>query len=448
MTGEALVCRLKNLSPIEGADNIVQSDMFGETVIVPKSYKEGELGVLFDIETQLSEEYCKHNNLYRDKTKNIDPEKTGYFEDNRRVRPIKLKGVKCSGMWMPITSLEFIKGEKDFSEGSQINVVGGVRICEKYIPTTTKKSISQKRNMVKKEIVPFFKEHIDTDQLMRNMNSLKEGNYVVITEKLHGTSGRAGNLQIKKYKPRNIKNFLICSMLGLNPFKKESYGKQEYGFVVGSRRVIKSVEGTENKRQTSYYKEDIWTKASEHFFKDKLYKGETVYFEIVGYTLDNTPLMGSYSNTKLKNFLTKSEYKEFIAKYGENTVFSYGCDGEDKSFDVYVYRITMTNEEGYNIDYSWEQVKNRCEQLGVKYTPELHKIIIPNNDYEEEFSKLIETYSHHESTNFPNHIKEGIVVRIENGKPTPEFLKHKNYVYKVLEGIMKDHNPADIEESN
>src|SRR5690554_2217024 len=98
MTGEAIICRLENIEPIEGADRIVQCTIFGETVIVPKDCKEGQLGLLFDIETQLSHEYCHHNNLYRDNNLNADSSKTGYIEKNRRVRPIRLKGVRTSGL--------------------------------------------------------------------------------------------------------------------------------------------------------------------------------------------------------------------------------------------------------------------------------------------------------------------------------------------------------------
>ena len=36
--------------------------------------------------------------------------------------------------------------------------------------------------------------------------------------------------------------------------------------------------------------------------------------------------------------------KSFIKQYGNETTFSYGC--EPGQSDMYVYRMTMTNEDG------------------------------------------------------------------------------------------------------
>jgi len=119
-TGEALVCRLKNLSPIEKADKIQQANLFGETIIVSKDYKDGQLGLLFDTESILSNEFCKENNLFRHSILNKDINKVGYFEDNPRVRSIKLKGVKVSAFWTPIEHLDYILTKKYPQEGIQI----------------------------------------------------------------------------------------------------------------------------------------------------------------------------------------------------------------------------------------------------------------------------------------------------------------------------------------
>src|SRR5262245_8374194 len=110
-TGEALICKLKNVTPIEGADNIVQANLFGETIITSKINKEGDLGLLIDCESVLSEEFCKENNLFRHNTLNKNPNEIGYFEDNPRVRPIKLRKVKCSAFWIPVDALDYISKE-------------------------------------------------------------------------------------------------------------------------------------------------------------------------------------------------------------------------------------------------------------------------------------------------------------------------------------------------
>ena len=68
--------------------------------------KVGDLVLVFTAETQLSDEYTKANNLYRDTTLNADPEKKGYIEANRRVRAIKFRGHRSDALVMPVeTSL-------------------------------------------------------------------------------------------------------------------------------------------------------------------------------------------------------------------------------------------------------------------------------------------------------------------------------------------------------
>jgi len=457
MTGEFIVAKLKNLEPIEGADMIQQGKIFGERVIIPSTHKEGEIGILFDCETQLSEKYVHYNNLYRKEKMNYDKEKTGYIEEKRRVKPIKLRGVKCSGLWMPLESLKNIPELKDYDlsklrEGNQDKSIDGVDICDKYIPPRTRTRMrGNKDGRIKINKIPTFREHVDTDQFMRNTHELTPNEFVVVTEKLHGTSGRVG------YLPTNYP-LKWYEKLFKPLFSSNRINEQKYSFVVGSRRVVKSIEGEKVENKNHFYSEDLWTEIGGAVFKGKLNKGETVYFEIVGYAPDGAPIMPSQSNEALKNFMDKKEYKNFIKKYGDTTYFRYGCfemehDGAvtntAKKFRVFIYRITQSNEDGVSYDLSWDQVKIRCEELGVDHVPELHRTIISEEDLNDDrFVALIEKLADESSKNFPEHIREGVVVRIENGKKTPIFLKHKSFVFKVLEGLIKEADVVDIEESN
>ncbi len=452
MTGEFIIAKLKKLTPIEGADRIQQADIFGETVIIPIIHKEGERGLLFDCETQLSHEFVYYNNLYRKEKMNHDTEKSGYIEEKRRVRPIKLRGVKCSGLWMPLSSLKNIPNLKDFDieqlkDGQQFKSLGGINICDKYISPKTRRGMkSNKIGELKTNKAPTFKKHVDTDQLMRNTNELFEKELVVVTEKLHGTSGRVGYLPVLQDITWSEKLFSWIFMGNSNPIKTN------YNFVVGSRRVVKSIDGDDVGNKEHFYNKDLWTKIGTEFFKDKLNKGETVYFEIVGFTPDGEYIMPPVSNEKLKNFLEKNEYKDFIKKYGNTTEFTYNCINEPNgttNYDVYVYRITITNEDGVSYDLSWDQVKLRSEELGVKHVPELDKRILTQREIDDDlFINNVERLSGAASTNFKTHLREGVVVRIENGKKTPVFLKHKSFTFKVLEGIIKESDILDVEESN
>jgi hypothetical protein len=440
MSGKAYVCRLKGITPIEGADRIVQSTMFNETVITGIDNKEGTLGLLFDCDTQLSHEFASNNNLYRHAELNVNKEVTGYLEENRRIRPIKLRGVKCSAMFIPTNSLEFTGYMNGLYEGEELDSYNNIPICNKYISEETRKSQNQQK-AVKKNLVPTFKEHIDTDQLSKNMDKIKEGDLVIVTEKLHGSSMRAGYLPVFVDDTSLINKWITKLKIFGDLTKKRS----EYKFVIGSRRVVKSV-GEKIITDEGYHDTDIWSLSAREYFEGKLHKGETVYAEIVGYEPTGSPIMNSASNEKLKPFMEKDEYKAFIQKYGNMTEFHYGL--EKGQYEVYVYRITMTNEDGESIDYSWKQVQNRCERLGVKTCPTYMSKVATSLWTNETVEMFFSEMRDEPSIVFPQHIKEGICVRIENGSMTPIILKDKTQTFKILENIIKDNGKIDLEEAN
>lgn len=429
MTGEYIVGTIDHLDPIEKADKIVKTHLYGETLIVAKdSNPVGTRGIVIDCLSQLSKEVCHYLNLYTNSVLNADPSAKGYIGKNRRVKPIRLRGVKCSGLFLSFEQLANIpdlqlKQLEDLEEGTQGNDLFGVPICKQYIPKSNNKGGNNQKS-VKRELVPLFAEHFSTEHLSRNLSKIQNGDLIVITEKLHGTSGRAALL------PTTAKQSWWRRLFKLSP---------KYRFVVGSRRVVKTVEGEEATDKNHFYDEDLWTAAADKFFKGKLHEGETVYFEIVGFTQSGETIMGSVGNEKLKPFVSKSEYNDFVNRYGEKTTFTYGCDAIAKPFHVFVYRITLTNEQGHSVDYNWEQLKRRCEQMNVNHVPQLAKLIY----YEGmefngmPFAEFVTHIAEQPSKAFPHHLREGVCVRVDNDFQ-PLILKEKSYNFKVLEGIIKD----------
>lgn len=137
----------------------------------------------------------------------------------------------------------------------------------------------------------------------------------------------------------------------------------------------------------------------------------------------------------------KTKDKEFIKKWGDTTRFTYGCEvGQN---DIYVYRMTMTNEDGDVVEYPTELVKLRCEQMGVKFVTIFDKFIFTTiEDLEERVEKFVDG----EDPIGKTHIREGIVIRVENREKFTAF-KHKGFDFKILEGIIKTQdNVLDIEE--
>ena len=52
------ITTLKNVRKHPNADRLVLADCFGNTVCVANTYKEGDLGVYFPVDGQLSMEFC------------------------------------------------------------------------------------------------------------------------------------------------------------------------------------------------------------------------------------------------------------------------------------------------------------------------------------------------------------------------------------------------------
>ena len=115
--------------------------------------------------------------------------------------------------------------------------------------------------------------------------------------------------------------------------------------------------------------------------------------------------------------------KELIKTYGNTTRFTYGCDVGQS--EIYVYRMTLTNEDGYIVEYSPAQLSLRCEQLGVKQCPEFERFIFTTiEDLNDRVNKYVDGVDPIGRT----HIREGVVVRIENSDKFKVF-KSKKYVF-------------------
>ena len=469
------VTRLKNVRKHSNADRLQLADCFGNTVIVSLDYSEGQLGVYFPVDGQLSEEFCKVNDLVRRKDENgnscggyLDPEK-------RNIKAMKLRGEKSDGLFLPLTSLANFTTVSDLKEGDTITVLNGVEICKKYIPKRKTAGVwhGGSGKKVRANHAPTFYEHVDTQQLAYNLNQFKAGDVVELTLKMHGTSGRTGYLPLRKQKKRTLWQKLT---------RKPGDIYYEYDYVTGTRRVV-----LDETHDGGFYSDNEFRHAMAEKFFGKLHKGEVVYYEIVGFVNAHTPIMASVKNSKISD-------KAFTKQYGEETVFSYGCDpdGEweetqhsaapdvldfDKTIaprcEVYVYRMTQVNEDGDVVQMSPEQMRQRCDQMGVKYVPVFETFMIPEMEttYEqitvaengiletksiecqnvvnpgEYVLRKVEQYFDGPDPIGKTHVREGVVARIVN-RPTISVYKHKNFSFKVLEGIAKDVADApDMEEA-
>jgi len=144
--------------------------------------------------------------------------------------------------------------------------------------------------------------------------------------------------------------------------------------------------------------------------------------------------------------------KVFTKTYGDLMTYSYGC--EPTQSDVYVYRMTLTDEDGHSIDYSFDDVVKRCNEIGVKTVPHIRTLMLnelgsnhsDSRDVMDKFVKSVEAWGSGPSRLDNRHIKEGVCVRIEGGISNRTF-KFKSFEFKVLEGIVKDAGVIDAEEA-
>lgn len=453
------VTNLKNVRPHPNADRMKLADCFGNTVCVGLSAQENDVVIYFPTDGQLSVEYCAQNDLVRRKDENGNPA-GGYLDpDKRNVKAIKLRGEKSDGITMPLESLAYTGVDlATLTVGTQVTVINGHDICTKYIPKSNSKSshsggTGNKTRKHKDPVAPLFAEHADTEQLAYNLSAFKCGDEVEITLKMHGTSQRTGYLPTLQGYKRTLWDKIT---------RKAGVPVYDWGGVSGTRRVVlEDYNG-------GFYGSNEFREQHSKVFDGKLMKGETVYYEVVGFTTTGQPIMSTASNKKLND-------KEFIKQYGEETVFSYGCtpDGkkvlygedEDGQFqiteavpqsDVYVYRMTMTNEDGFVVEYTPDFMRYRCEQMGVKTVPVLWKGTIPDHPGSAEdptitagewIKNVAERFYDGPDPVGKTHVREGVVVRILN-RPKFAAYKHKNFAFKVLEGIIKESAEApDMEEA-
>lgn len=434
------VVKINSLRPHSNADRLQIATIFDSNVIVSLDTHLDDIGVYFPSDIQLSEEFCKVNDLVRRKDENGNPA-GGYLDPNKRnIRPLKLRGEKSDGLYLPITCMMEFCPISDLKVGDTIGVVNGHEICKKYIPHRTKAyHYTEKVRKQKVNFAPTFFEHCDTTQLAYNLEAFHAGDVVELTLKMHGTSGRTGYLPLLQ--PRTLLDKILRRT------------RKEYGYVSGTRRVVLDEEHT-----GGFYEDNTFRHYMAAKFENKLHRGETAYYEIVGFQGPNgAPIMSSVKNSKISD-------KAFIKQYGEETVFAYGCDpnGTYKMqtneagdmvcppcCELYVYRMTMVNDDGDVVDYSPAQIRYRCEQMGVNVVPQFEVFVIPQDEPHpgEYVVRKVEEYYDGPDPIGEIHVREGVVARILNRNNFAVY-KMKNWSFKCLEGIIKDEAAEpDMEEA-
>jgi hypothetical protein len=420
-----------NEVPLPNRDRIVGYKVLGYQTLVGKgAYKKGDLVVVFGAETQLSEAYATFNNLHRHEHLNADPTQKGYLEDNRRVKAIRLGGHRSDAMVMPWESLAQALGEghviSKANAGVAFDHVNGVEISRKYVkPSTgTGRSMANRQGQKKVRVsTEHFPEHFYTPNGFRYPQHQPD-DYVFVTQKLHGTSVRMGRVPVA----RDLKWYeRLAQRLGVK------VRTHEYGVVVGSRRVTKSVDGkVEGEKNHWYEGGDIWTTVTKPMH-DLIPENFLVFAEIIGWTPDGAPIQPMYT---------------YNLPEGQAA--------------VYIYRVATVNGQGDVVDLPWRAVQKFAEARGWLTVAELDSDIFEVvEDVLPQYMDLrfsteltVTSGSRVEEVRFPGTVPlsdpktvdEGVVVRSDNGF-TPTVAKYKSPIFLGHESAMMDRADAvDTEE--
>lgn len=456
MEYSAVISRIK-VRPHPDADRIQIGNVCNVDVIVGLDTKEGDLGVYFAPDGQLSVEFAEANDLIS----RVDPgtlkKVGGYFGKNRRVKAQKFRGINSYGFWIPIESLDKLNNhpyKEDISlllEGDTITHVDGVPVCNKYITPATLKVLKGQKGALRRQN-NLFAKHSDTEHLRKNIQNIPVGSVLYITEKLHGTSGRTGYVLENKEIKQSIGDTILGGLKGLG-FKRTRFTK-EYTTVTGTRNVI-----LKERTALGFYGNEEFRGLMEDRVSELLKKGEIIYYEIVGHTTTGKNIMHG----------VEVEDKSLKNTYGKTMSYTYGC--KENQCEMYVYRITNVNEDGIAIDLSWPMVMTRCKELGIKHVPNLgwtHLVDVENGNeiilvgsgtrdtpqpilYEEKDSEflleIVDALAEGASGLDSSHIKEGVVIRVESGQGVKAY-KEKSHTFLTLEGILKDKDDyVDMEEA-
>lgn len=425
----AFVAKLGNIKPIEGADKIVVAqvilnDVPITQVIVGVDTKENTPVVYFDSNLCIDEKVItaidKLSPDYENKDfKSLD----NYLAKGNRVRVVKLRGVISNGLAVEVEKFyQFFKTEADavstLVHGYSFTELNKMEVCKKWYPHVNRTNISNKEKKVNKKkisrIIPeLFHFHIDTQQLLRNLHCIKPEQVISISRKIHGTSAICANVPV--HKKLNVKE-KIAKFFGVPVIETE------YDYLYASRTVVKN-----DATHDGFYGVDLWSKVGKENFLGKLNKGETVYYEIVGYVEGDKMIQKGYD---------------------------YGCT--PGTYKIAVYRITYTNEEGKVFEYSWQAVKERCIEMNVPMVQEyyfgkakdLYSDLTVNENWAVEFAeRLKKSYLEKKvEDNLGKKVPdEGIVLRIEAKDIT--VFKLKSEAFFLHESTAKeDESNVDIED--
>lgn len=428
---QAEIIEIKEYKKHPNADKLFIVNVNFNTVITGVEPKVGDTMVYFPVMSKLNPIFLSYINGFIESTLNKDTNVKGFFTNKCRVKPIKLRGLPSEGYLHPIKDInDFFKvdlSKKDV--GISFNQIDSTTLCDKYIiPTNANKSTEgktrqQKSVKINRLVDNQFRLHVDTENLRKNVFKISPEDIIGIHYKKHGTSWVVGNVLIKRQLSWLEK---LAKRFGIK------VTESEHDFIYSSRKVVKN--GYLNTNPIHYYSYDLWEDIKD-LVKDKIPKGYTLYGEALGFTKGGAYIQKDYD---------------------------YGCKPEEMK--LYVYRITNTNEDGFKIELTDNQIKQFCDKYDLNYNDTMiyygkakdlyPKIPIDQHWHENLLLLLQEDHNEKDCYMCVNKVpEEGIVVTKESlfeyeayKLKSFRFLDYEDKQLEAGEGNIEDNQ--ELQESN
>ena len=544
-----VVASLEDVTPIPGADRIVSATARGYRLVVGVDRKVGELGVVFPAEGVLDLEFAIAAGLLV-RHPRTGEKLGGYLDDPPRIRNLVLRGVRTDALWIPLADFRAavertVRGSSgyvalvnqpapklpEYADGDEVGPIEIMPGCmalvdppdrfvvaRKYMPPAAVADVNRRADADRSPRQPAGKptraqraaakvraaqlaaeqvaraalpEHYNTPPAHRTVYHFPLGARVWATEKVHGTSGRDGLVEVPALlRPWQRAANKVAGWFGRRPF-------DPHVRVNGTRRVARVVRPL-RPDQTPGMRRNI-----SDWFAERLRPGECVYYEIVGYDIGGKPIQHHRPKDK------GGESALLRAAWGEKIDYAYGCQPHGTPIRpghpyplnatprrasepqatgapqqrVFVYRVVQNG-----LELPFELARKRVAEIGAespplldtwqhttpwalgtaadaiaasalaRATPEERHLMVARLAAGET-TRRARVLAEGEapapmhglaSTLDASHPIEGVILRVDAGEhvgATHVACKLKAHAYGVLEGYAKDRGEVDVEEA-
>lgn len=241
------VCKVDKVEKHPNADKLDIVTIKGWNCVVSfNQYKEGDLVI-----------YCPPDSIIPPNI--IEKHNLEFLKKNGRVGTIKLRKVVSQGLILDILDLP-----SNIKPKIGMDVANILNIIKWEPPQNNNLCLRGQKKGIRKRLNPYFDKYTEIENIKHFPNLFKEGEEVVITEKIHGTNARYGVLP--RYKG-NIWGRVLSKLFG------------SHEFVYGSHNVQISF----HRNRHCFYGEDIYAKAVKKLNLHKILPKDYIFYgEIYG----------------------------------------------------------------------------------------------------------------------------------------------------------------------